>query len=408
MRHTRAMRKLIVVSLYAVALSSLLVLFFLRPGVYEGPNNFVNMIYGTAERPFVRRALTPSAIRCLVVVSERMLWSTERDLSTHPVSKLGDGLMRVTDAPETARGYAHEYGVCLLVAAGCFIGFGCALRGLIRHFYPEYPEFVSDVVPIVGLLAIPLIFFHYDNYVYDPMTLLVFASCAYLIVKRRHLLYAVVFPLASLNKETAVLLILVFIVREIGAAARRRAALFCLWQLVVFALIQLWLVSVFRENPGSFVEFHLHRNATLLTYSGFYLKTLGVLTPITIIIAHRWREKPLFLRRSLVVCLGPLLVLAVFFGYLNELRGYYEVYPFVLLLMTPTLVEALGISSWPGASALPPADPRRHGHLLGDRAGSDSRSAEAGGLTSVCSRRAWLSRRLHRGLTPATHPPRQP
>ncbi len=29
-------------------------------------------------------------------------------------------------------------------------------------------------------------------------------------------------------------------------------------------------------------------------------------------------------------------------------------------------------------------------------------------LASVCSRRAWLSRRLHRGLTPATHPPRQP
>ncbi|MCK5596693.1 MAG: PD40 domain-containing protein [Candidatus Eisenbacteria sp.] len=29
-------------------------------------------------------------------------------------------------------------------------------------------------------------------------------------------------------------------------------------------------------------------------------------------------------------------------------------------------------------------------------------------LTSVCSRRAWLSRRLHRGLWPATHPPRQP
>jgi hypothetical protein len=31
-----------------------------------------------------------------------------------------------------------------------------------------------------------------------------------------------------------------------------------------------------------------------------------------------------------------------------------------------------------------------------------------GSINSVCSRRAWLSRRLHRGLTPATHPPRQP
>jgi peroxiredoxin (alkyl hydroperoxide reductase subunit C) len=36
------------------------------------------------------------------------------------------------------------------------------------------------------------------------------------------------------------------------------------------------------------------------------------------------------------------------------------------------------------------------------------RTSSAGNLTSVCSRRAWLSRRLHRGLPPATHPPRQP
>jgi hypothetical protein len=311
------------------------------------------LIYGSGPKPFVYRALTPVIVRHLALASEHAFSLTGRDPSTDPVTRLGRRLLLATGAPAAARPYAHDYGICALVAGACFVGFGFVLSGLIHHYYPEYPRFVSDIVPIVSLFAIPLIFFRYANYIYDPTTLLLFTLCLYLIATRHHLLYAALFPVAVLNKETAVLLIPVYFVREIRESGCRRFALLSLCQIVTFVLIKLWLASLFRNNPGSFVEFHLHHNIEILAQSKLYLRTLAVLIPIAVLIAHRWREKPLLLRRGLVICLVPLVLPAVFLGYTDELRGYYEVYPIVVLLMIPTVMEALGISGSPHPGTLP-------------------------------------------------------
>ena len=334
--------------LYVAVVGFLLPLFFIRPGVYEGPAAFPDMIYGEATRPYVYRTLLPSTVRALAIVSERAFGLAGMDLSVHPISRFGGRLLGATGAPAAAMQYSHEYGICALVIAACFIGFARALRRLILHFYPEYPRFVSHLAPILALMAIPLLFFRYGNHMYDPMTLLVFTLSGYLIAKRRHLLYLAVFPLASLNKESAILLILVFLVREAGVMPRRRLALLSLWQFLSFALIKSWLTYTFKGNPGTFVDFHLlDHNAMLLGDPGFYLKTLAVVMPMAILVGHRWSDKPLFLRRSLVFCSVPLLGLAIFLGFADELRGYYELYPFVLLLAIPTVVQAFGIDTTP-------------------------------------------------------------
>ena len=336
------------VFLYVAVVGFLLPLFFIRPGVYVGADTFHDMIYGEAKRPYVYRTLVPSTVRALTIASERAFGLAGMDLSVHPISRFGRRLLYATGAPKAVMRYSHEYGICALVIAACFIGFARTLRRMILHFYPEYPRFVSHLAPILALMAIPLLFFRYANHIYDPMSLLIFTLCGYLIAKRRHLLYLAVFPLASLNKETAILLILVFLVREAGTMPRRKLALLSLWQLLSFALIKSWLTCAFRGNPGSFVDFHLlDHNAMLLGAPGFYLKTLAVVIPTAIFVGHRWNDKPLFLRRSLVSCSVPLLALAIFLGFADELRGYYELYPFVLLLAIPTVVQAFGIDTTP-------------------------------------------------------------
>ena len=362
-------RRLAEFFLYVAVIGFLLPLFFIRPGVYEGPAAFPDMIYGKAARPFVYRTIMPSIVRALTIVSERAFGLAGMDLSVHPISRFGNWLMRATGAPETAMQYSHEYGICALVIAACFIGFARVLRRLILHFYPEYPRFVSHLAPILGLMVIPLLFFRYGNHMYDPMTLLVFTLSGYLIAKRRHLLYLAVFPLASLNKETAILLVLVFLVREAGVMPRRRLVLLSLWQLLSFVLIKSWLTYAFRGNPGSFVELHLlDHNVMLLGAPGFYLKTLAVVRPVAILVGHGWSDKPLFLRCSLVFCSVPLLTLAIFFGFVDELRGYYELYPFVLLLVIPTVVQAFGIDTTPTRGRIgdmPRLNPASSGWLPG-------------------------------------------
>jgi hypothetical protein len=200
---------------------------------------------------------------------------------------------------------------------------------------------------VLGLFAIPPIFFRYNNYIYDPMTLFVFTLCIYLIVKRHHLLYCLLFLAASLNKETAISLIPLFFIREVSTITKGRAILLGVWQVISFIFVKLYLAHEFQGKAGAFVGFHLQHNLRLLGDVWFYLKTPMIVFPITILIACRWKEKSLFLRRGLVVCAILLFASAVFLGYVDELRGYYELYAMALLLIIPKGVKAYAPAGTP-------------------------------------------------------------
>jgi hypothetical protein len=55
-------------------------------------------------------------------------------------------------------------------------------------------------------------------------------------------------------------------------------------------------------------------------------------------VAHRWREKNRFLKAGLGLTLVPLVGASFVFGFADELRGYYECFPFLYLLMLPSLL----------------------------------------------------------------------
>jgi hypothetical protein len=55
------------------------------------------------------------------------------------------------------------------------------------------------------------------------------------------------------------------------------------------------------------------------------------------LVIDRWSQKPLFLKRALWI-IPVLLVLTFCFGYIDEMRDYYEGYPIILLLMAHTLL----------------------------------------------------------------------
>jgi hypothetical protein len=345
MTRSRFLYGLTIVFLYVTIISSVLTLFFMWRGIYDGPANLIDMVDGTAYRPYICRTLMPSIVHGATVASEGLLTAAGIDKSTSPVSKVGGFFLRRTRAPAEAFEHAHVYAVYSVLAFFCLIGFAVLLRRLIRVTYPDYPAFISEIAPLVGVAVMPLVFFRYVSFVYDPMTLLVFALCAYLITLRSHLLYLLIFPLAVLSKESAILLLPVFHVREMGVTSRAKLIAMDVYQLVVYVVMKLGLTYVFKENPGSFVLYHLEPNLQLLGTLGFYIKTFLPLIPLVVLIAYRWREKPKFLRRALIVMAVPLVVGSMFVGSLGEIRVYYEAYPFAFLLAVPTVVEIFRMRS---------------------------------------------------------------
>ena len=225
----------------------------------------------------------------------------------------------------------------------CLSGFALLLRRTTQAVYPDYPKFVRDLAPVIAIALIPVLFFREANLFYDPLTWFLYPLCFLLILTRAHLAYLLLFPLAVLHKETAILLVVLFFLRERGALSHTRLLPLITPQLLAYVGIKLSLTYIFRANPGTLAESHIPYNLTSFLDPISYAKTLLVLLPLGSLIAFRWREKPTYLRQGFLATMLAMLVLAFAFGVLGEFRAYYELYPLIYLLALPSVLEIFGI-----------------------------------------------------------------
>jgi len=315
--------------LYCMTAGVVLTLFVFRPGInWYYRATFIDMVQGNAHRPYVYRALVPTMIRSIDAITP--LWLKEAARSA------GEGT-RVIQMLGWEPQFLFTYAVAVTLLLCFLVGTAFVLRALVLHFY-QYPPFVADLMPVIGLILLPALFRYYSH-LYDPATLFLFSLALWYLAKEDIAWFYIIFILATLNKETSILLIGVFAVKEHAAMSRGRFIGHCVVLAALWIGIKGLIDYVFRNNPGSLVEFHLDHTLTIARDVPSMAYLVGVFVIGGILIQYRWNEKPLFLRRGLLITLLPLVVLAAFLGSIDETRGYYEAFPFALLLAVPTLVD---------------------------------------------------------------------
>lgn len=336
MTRTNYKRILTLILLYGVMSITALFVFLIRPGMTGHPQaDFPELVYGQAERPYVARAAIPLAVRLLTAATPQAF----QDFCSRQLTG-----RQVVESFRWHDEYLYEYALATLLMLLCLIGFAFTLRGLTEFFY-DFPPLLNNLAPMIALALLPL-FFRYYSYLYDPGTLLFFTLALLLMVKRPFAWFAAGFALAALNKETSVLLIGLYFCHQKMETGRfpvtRTAALALIW-LIIRAI----LAYVFRDNPGGYVENHFREhNIWLLTKFPMAMRyTLAVIILFFVFLRAGWRDKPKFLRAGLAIVLIPLVVAGMFFGFADELRGYYEAFPFLYLLMVPTVVKLLSKDS---------------------------------------------------------------
>jgi len=248
--------------------------------------------------------------------------------------------------------------------------FMIALRYLARAFN-YFPGIISDLLPL-GLIFIMPLFYDYAVFVYDFCHLFLFTLGMYLLYKRDWFRYLIIFALGILNKETAVMLVLVFIFNYFSELSKPAFYKLLAAQVIIFLAIKSSLYLAFMGNPGSFVEWQLGRNIEHLSafpnYFIFKMTAEEMLMPCAIdlplpkglnlpmfavlvfTICYKWRSKPFFLRKASLY-FAVSLILTIFWGYVDELRANYDALPIIYLL------SAMGIY-------------RLYHKLLGNKAGS--------------------------------------
>jgi hypothetical protein len=310
-----------------VIASVVLAIFIHSPGI-DGSEKarFHEMVYGQAHRPFVTRSLLPFAVRTTAVILPESL----HDACTSAVVET-PFLRRIFVKLRWDPQYALEFAVALVLMGLALVLFRYSLLSLLQATYTA-PRTFAHVSSVVAVLALP-VFFSYYSHIYDFPNLALFTLCLAAMIRRRWSMYLVTFVLATVNKETSVLLVALWAVYFSRGTFGSRSTYFRLlvFQFLIWLIVRGVLIIIFARNPGGLLEFHLFDH-NLGRLRPFGLSSAAAWLFIALLAGFRWSAKPLFARMGLLVVV-PLMGMAVFFGFFDELRMYYEVYPFLCVLL---------------------------------------------------------------------------
>lgn len=344
-----AVRLLLLLVFYALAASSSLADFVAYPGLNRsaadigGADFFGDMIYGRAPQPYVGRVLLPWLVRGTAAVLPGPARAAIADRVRSLYVRAGE--------PAWLDRYALEFELTRAWLFLFLLLFAWALHRL--SFAAGLDRAQADLVPLAALGALPMLY-GYVSHLYDLPGLALFTLGLALIAERRLAAYIVVFTLACVNKETAILLTLVWLLVNWQRLDRRRLLALLAVQVGVWLAVRVGLVLLFRGNPGVLIPFRLGRNlpalATLRSYvmfrpfsswlvmpSGLNVVTVGL---FLFGLAALRRLPPLFGYAYLLAV--PVVLLSLLFGNIDEMRVYYELYPAAAVAVMAGLFRLLG------------------------------------------------------------------
>lgn len=170
---------------------------------------------------------------------------------------------------------------------------------------------------------------------YDMPTLALWAGALAALASGREGLYLALYVLACLNRETAILLAVIYVLdRGINIVLGAQVA--------IYAAAHGAIVMVMANRPGSVFEFHLLDHwpamATNIELTMLYLLLAGIAAAAML---YRFGQKPVLLRVALLTIMPVLLIGYLIVGYPFEFRVFYEAYPaLVFLALWPIIPHA--------------------------------------------------------------------
>lgn len=268
------------------------------------------MVEFTAYRPFVTRALLPMIARPLAVILPDALVEFG---AINPA--LGRAMTALSDDHP-----AHALAV-LIVMFAFLLAWVAGLRRLMRALHIN--RLSLDLLTLAAPWTL-LAFVLYPQ-IYDLATLAVFTWALAILAEGNDDLYLVIFLLATIARETAILLIPLYWIT-------RRQLPGVVMQLGLYGAIRSIILLYLVNNPGVTAEMHLVDFILRLSHPHAVPSTLLALS-IGVAVLWRWPGKPLFLRHAFLVMIPALTVLHFLVGYPFEVRMFLEVWPVVMLLL---------------------------------------------------------------------------
>lgn len=300
--------------------------------------------YGGAKRPYNSRVLVPWLARAGAgLIPEQIERGVEETmLAQYP------GLQRVVGYFNAPPDFALELALIIGLDFLSLFAFMLALRALFATLFAA-SRWVAGLAPVFAALTLPLLFANGTHFFYDLPALCLFAA-ALLFLKRRE--WRFMYPCLAagmLNKETMVLLTLVFAVYFWDRMPRRLLARHVLAQLGLALLLRGLAVGLSQpagafDPKNNYLRDYFETNLLAIWNSPllYDARLLAACLFLGALVVWRWSDKPVLLRRGCIV------LLPLFAGYLRgglwgEIRIFYEVFPILAVMAYHSLVSWIGL-----------------------------------------------------------------
>jgi hypothetical protein len=337
----RAMSPLqrIVYSFLLIAASCLVLWAFVYPSAsHVGINTydrskFLDMVEGNAYKPFVYRTLLPTTVRLVFSVTPE---KTQEALANIVVQN--HSLVTAFNRLGWETAAAFQYAIASFLMLACFAGFAHYTTKLTMKICGIADTFVVRSMIALAVLIGLYPFFSYVSYVYDPPQLFLFTLGLYFLATSKLLPFVISFALCCINKETAILLIPIYVVIFHKQLTSRKYFGVLLATICWYIFVKAILAYVFRANPGSTAELHLDHNIHFFNH-----RLVSPIAPVGLMLFilafSHWRDMPQFYRVSILSVLPVLAVMGIFFGVLGEWRAYYEAYPIIFGMISFSFLQ---------------------------------------------------------------------
>lgn len=371
-------KEAIILLLYMAVSAMVLDTFMQTRSLEEGSPGFglEKMLEGTAQRPFVYRQLVPVTVNSLVslIPEEQHDAFVQYHLDRHHLKQM---YFERAKYPNMKKGreqwtptYSLKFHLVYLFMFASLLACMYCMRWLQNAVFARNDSFYA-LTPILFMTVLPLSFVN-GNFYYDFPELFFLGILLLTAVKGWYGAWVILLPLAVFNKESNILVPLLYISVIVGSLGTWRNRIYLGLSIALSAIIYIYIKMLFADNPGSTVFFQLSRNIDFWLNPKNYFLWEDFFAPLipfprgmniiwialiisTILVA--WRKKPSVIRWLFVTSLAVTLPLFILFSATDEVRNLSFVFIPLFLLVSHSL-QYLFLSSEKIANSEDPVDER--------------------------------------------------
>lgn len=199
-----------------------------------------------------------------------------------------------------------------------------AMKYLYESFYKDGYTFAFVSSQFLFLICI------IETKVYDYMTVAMFSFAMAFMARGKHRAFLILFPVATLNRETTFLLTFLYAVWFFRRMPYIQYFLSLAYQVSVYLLEKIIVQIVFSNNGGKPIYFEFFQVVSV--YAQFW-PVLFLVVPIIYIVIKSWDETPRFFQIAALTMIPAQIFLHLLFGKAFEIRVFAESVPVFMMFL---------------------------------------------------------------------------